>query len=125
MNPSPPNSVKLAIGCLASSIVVSLAQTLVKTDFKPDVLAYKIFASFLVLFLVFMIYRRQNWARWIVAFFALIWLAAILLRPQDITRLALVGRLVFAAQWILWLAAAFMIFAPRANEWFRTHRHAA
>ena len=95
MNPSPPNSVKLAIGCLASSIVVSLAQTLVKTNFKPDVLAYKIFGSFLVLFLVFMIYRRQNWARWDSCIFStLIWLAAI---PSPASgynaRLAPVGRL--------------------------------
>ena len=125
MNSSRPNSVKLAIGCLVISFADSLVEALTRPHFGKNGFAHELFGFFIVLFLVVMIYRRKNWARWTYAGCLAIWLAAIIARPQDITSLNIAGRLLFAAQLILWLAAAFMLFAPAANNWFRIHRELA
>jgi len=125
MSSSRPNSVKLAICGLAVSIAISLVQRLVKADFRRSGFAYYIFGFFIVLFLVFMIYRRKNWARWIYASCVIIWLVTLIFRLRFLTGLSIVDGVVLAVQLALWIAAAFLLFAPPANEWFKIHNESA
>src|SRR5208283_2899061 len=81
-----------------------------------------IFGFLLALFLVYMIYRRKNWARWIYAGCVVIWLVTLVVHLRFLTRLNIIGGLLLAVQLALWWAAAFMLFVPAANDWFRTHR---
>jgi hypothetical protein len=119
MNLSRPNSVKFAIRCLAVSFAISLVQTLVRADFKTSAFAYKMFGFFIVLFLIFMIYRRRNWARWLYAGCVVIWLVTLVVHFRFLTGLSIVGGVLLAVQLALWMAAALLLFAPPANEWFR------
>jgi peptidoglycan/LPS O-acetylase OafA/YrhL len=125
MNTSRPNSVKLAIGCLASSFVISLVQTLVRADFRPSGFAFEMFGFFIALFLVFMIYRRKNWARWILAGCAVVWFASLALHFRFVAELTIVRDFLLVAQLILWAVAVFLLFVPAANDWFRTHDESA
>lgn len=122
MNTSRPNSVKLAIYCLAISFAISLVQTFVRADFMASGFAYEIFGFFIVSFLAFMIFRRKNWARWIFVGCALTWLVALVAHFRLVTELTSFRGLLLAVQLILWMATAFSLFAPKANEWFRTYR---
>jgi len=123
MNSLRPNSVKLAICCLAVSGAISLVPTLVRADFKG--FGYQIFGFLIVLFLVFMIYRRKNWARWIYAGCVVVWLVTIVVHLRFLTELSIAGGLLLTVQLALWIAAAFLFFAPSANEWFRIHNKSA
>ena len=119
MNTSRPNSVKLAICCLVISFAISLIQTFVQADFATSRFAYQMFGFFFVLFLVFMVYRRKNWARWILAGCTVLWLATLAFHFHLVTELTIVRSLLLAVQLILWTAATFMLFAPKTNEWFK------
>jgi hypothetical protein len=125
MNSSRPNSVKLAICCLAISFAISLIQAFVRADFKTGGFAYQIFGFFIVLFLVFMIYRRKNWARWIYAGCLVIWLVTLVVHLRFLTELTIVHGILLAVQLILWTTAAFMLFVPAANNWFRIPKESA
>jgi peptidoglycan/LPS O-acetylase OafA/YrhL len=119
MNSSRPNSVKMAICCLAVSFAISLVQRLLNADFKTNGFAYCIFGFLIALFLVFMIYRRKNWARWIYAGCVVIWLVTLVVHLRFLTGLSIIGGVLLAVQLALWLAAAFMLFVPETNDWFR------
>jgi hypothetical protein len=125
MNTSPPNSVKLAIGCLASSCVIALIQALVTHGFKPSGLAYEVIGMCLFAALTFLIYRRTNWARWIFAGCAIVWLASLALHVRFVADLTIVRGLLLLAQLIFWAGASFLLFLPSTNEWFRTHNERA
>jgi FtsH-binding integral membrane protein len=121
MNTARPNSVKLAIVCLASSFVISLVQILVRADFRPSHFAYELVGLLIVLFLAFMVYSRKNWARWTLAGCAAVWFASLALHFRIVAELTILGDFLLAAQLILWIAAVFLLFVPVANDWFRTH----
>jgi hypothetical protein len=111
--------VKLAICCLAISFVISLIQTLVWADFNVSRFAYQAFGFFIVLFLVFMIYRRKNWARWIFVGCMILWLATLAFHFRLLTELTMIRGTLLAVQLMLWTVATFMLFAPKTNEWFK------
>jgi|SRR5665213_1612274 len=119
MNTSRPNSVKLAICCLAISFAISLIQTFVQAHFATSRFAYQMFGFFIVLFLIFMIYRRKNWARWIFAGCTVLWLTTLIFHFHLVTELTIVRGLLLAVQLILWAVAICMLFAPKTNEWFK------
>jgi hypothetical protein len=125
MSSSRPNSVKVAIRCLAVSFAISLAQKLGNADFKRSGFAYYIFGLLIALFLVFMIYQRKNWARWIYAGFVIIWLVTLVVDLRSLAGLSIIGGFLLAAQLALWLAAAFMLFVPAANDWYRKPKMSA
>ena len=76
-------------------------------------LHYEIFGCFIVLFLVTMIYRRKNWARWILASCAIFWLRrSLCFQPPNPN---FVNSFLLADQLILWIAAISMLFSP-ANQ---------
>ena len=116
---------KLAISCLAISIAISLLRTLAKAEFKASGFGYYIFGFFIVLFLVFMIYRRKNWARWIYVGGFVSWLLTLVFHFRYLTGLNAVDGVLLAVQLALWLAAVFLLFGPAANEWFRIHNESA
>jgi hypothetical protein len=72
-----------------------------------------------------MIYRRKNWARWIYAGCVVIWLVTLVAHLHFLTGLSILEGVLLALQLGLWLAAAFLLFAPRANEWFKIHDESA
>jgi hypothetical protein len=72
-----------------------------------------------------MIYRRKNWARWIYAGCFVIWLVTIAVHLRFLTGLTIIDGVLLAVQLALWSAAAFMLFVPASNGWFRTHQNFA
>ena len=96
-----------------------------KADFRTSRVAYQIFGFFIVLFLVFMIYRRKNWARWIFSAWVAFWLMTFIIQLRFLTGLGIIGGVLLVGQLALWIAAAFLLFAPPANEWFRIHNESA
>jgi len=72
-----------------------------------------------------MIYQRKNWARWIFAGCAVVWLASLALNLRFGAELTIIDGLLLVAQLILWAIAVFMLFIPAANDWFRTHDESA
>jgi hypothetical protein len=120
-----PHSVKLALGCLAISISLSLISTLVTVGFTSSRFAYQIFGLGLVLLLAVMIYRCKNWARWIFAGCAVAWLVALLTHVRALMGMSILSGLVLAVQLMLWAAMVVLLFSPAANEWFRTQKQSA
>jgi hypothetical protein len=102
-----------------------LVQTFVKADFKTSGFAYEIFGFCIALFLLVMIYRRKNWARWIFAGCVIIWLAALISHFRTLTELTIAGGFVLVVQLMLWMAAAFMLFVRASSDWFRAQKSSA
>lgn len=119
--PPLPKPVTIAIGCLAVSIVVSLLQTFVGRYFRQS-FAYEIGGFFIILFLVFWLHGRKNWARWVIAGFTFLWLTTLVFRFRPLEEQTIPGVILFAVQLILWTVAPFMLFTRGANEWFRRSR---
>ncbi len=101
--------------------MIALTQTLVTHGFKPSSLAYEVIGLCLFVALAFLIYRRNNWARWIFVGCAIVWLASLALHLRFVADLTIVRGLLLLAQLILWAGASFLLFLPSTNEWFRTH----
>jgi hypothetical protein len=120
INSLRPNSVKLAIGCLTVSFVISLIQelTIIRADLRTR-FGYLIIGFFLVLFLVLMIYRRKNWARWVYAGFVVIWVWRLISHFRFLAEFSIIDRVMLVVHLALWIAAACFLFVPSSNEWFR------
>lgn len=80
--------------------------------------------GFIAWLLILMIYRRNNWARWLywcVAAFALSSYASHFNDFRQLMHDPVTGidKIVFGLPPILYLAAAFLLFLPKSNEWFK------
>lgn len=117
--PPRPDSVKLAIGSLAASIVVSWLQTFAENHFTREVLYFQLFQSVIGLFFMSMLFERKRWVRWIIATFALIWFATLVFHFRFVIEATIVQRLLLGVQLIIWTTLPIMLFMPEANEWFR------
>jgi hypothetical protein len=123
MNKPRPNSVKMAIGCLIVSCVIASIQALLKIS-KSEVYPYKydILGFFIMCFLIFMIYRCKNWARWLYAGFIALWLVGLVAHIKSVAEYTNSREILLIVHLILGVTAVFMLFTHASNVWFRANQ---
>jgi hypothetical protein len=126
MNTSRPNSVKLAICCLVISFAVASVQMLLKIRFETtSSFIENVFGFLIGWFLVFMIYQRKNWARWIFTGFVVVWLTVLVVHIQLLAEITATRGIILALHLVLCKIAGCMLFVRTSNDWFRTHKESA
>ena len=123
MKTERPNSVKMAMRCLIVSFGAASVQMLSQIRWS-DLVPYIpwILACFAVWFLIWMIYRGKNWARWIYAGLTVNWLVVLAANIKFTTRLNGVAGALLVLYVVLGLTAACLLFSPASNKWFRTEK---
>ena len=118
-----PNSVKIAMCCLVASYVTASVQMLSQMRWS-NLLPYVswIPGFFVAWFLVFMIYRGKNWARWFYAGLTAAWLVMLAADIKRTTGPTGVNGALLILYLILGLTAALLLFTPTSNDWFRTQK---
>ncbi len=133
----PPRSVKLAVGLLLFSALVSIAITfamiggLVPGASSPSAAMDSVSALLglaINVFLAYKIYKGRNWARWVLA---ILWLIGTIGMLLSFSMLQLLGSAEVwkAVPWTVWLGAGVqtliqiiaivMLFLGRSSKWFR------
>jgi hypothetical protein len=116
-----PNPVKLALALIVSSYVISTGEQLAELNLSDSGIVAQIIIVFVFeCGVVFGIYYRKSWVRWIYAATIAIWLISL-------TTLHLFGRTVFHGKDLLLLAlnvafsviSLILLFQRESNEWFR------
>lgn len=116
-----PNSVKVAIGCIIASDVISTVEMLAFLNLSDwgNVIQI-IIATLAVCAIVYGIYVRKNWVRWLFVAMIAIWLMSLLAYRSSghdhfhgVRLLSLALNLIFSA------VSVILLFYPESNDWFR------
>ena|ERR1700733_4069044 len=116
-----PSSLKVAIGCIIASYVISTVGLLTSLNLSDwgNVIQI-IIVSIAECAIVFGIYVRKNWVRWLFVATIAIWLvtlAAHRLSGQD--HFHGIRLLLLALNLTLSVVSVILLFYPESNDWFR------
>lgn len=121
MKSARPNPIKVALGCIIGSYVISTVDMLRFLNLSDwgNVIQF-IIVSLAEGTVVFGIYVGKNWVRWLFVAMIAIWLVTLaVFRFNGQVHFHGVRRLLLALNLTFSVVAAMLLFYPESNDWFR------
>jgi hypothetical protein len=101
------------------AIGLTIAITNVGIPRTPPIIMGLLLGLFVSAGMLLAICSRRNWARWLVVILIAL---NILVLPDLISRGADAIKILYAAQGVLQLASAILVFMPASNRWYRPNK---